>query len=131
MTALHIAELVFVSLIAVLFGLLKLSTNFRDLIGIRKDLLDIKKVKNDMVESESRNIPATDEDIKKFDPKRGELDRLIYDGGGPETRSHYRPRTPRFSIILLILAVLAAMAAFSSLFSWLLKWFTLSPGQRP
>lgn len=121
MTALHIAGLILISLAAILFGLFKLSSHFRDVIGIRKDLLDIEKSKADIARFNSLIISATDEDIKKFDPKRAELEenlkrRHTYD------HAYVKARPRRWLVFLQAFALLILLiGACYGVFYWFVK----------
>jgi hypothetical protein len=68
------------------FALFKWSANIRNVLGIRKDLLDVKKAKRELDKDDARIRLATDEEIRSIDPKWRILDYLGYSnrtlGGG-------------------------------------------------
>jgi hypothetical protein len=59
------------------YGLLKWASNARNLIGIRKDLLEMEKAKMDLADHRSRIQPATVQDVKRYDPKVMRLEEKI------------------------------------------------------
>lgn len=90
-----------------------ISTWIRDVLGIRKDIVDTKKTELEIEklrdERRARSLitPATLDDVKKYDPKREDLLRTLRQAGS----SHSLITSP-LALVVAILILLAVIAVW-------------------
>ena len=97
----------------------------RNLLGIRKDRLETKKIKRELERMDSRIVKPTDDDLRRIDRKRQSIERVAHSGQDLVGDAHEAPAASQPSrtsldilmlgfvmIILLMVAVVCLIVFF-------------------